>query len=296
MTLPWYPRDMGKYARDTAHLSMLEDGAYNNLLDHYYSNGGLPCVFSNASSNASLMPDHSRLHRLCKASTKAEQEAVDNVLFMFFVLDKDGYYRQSKCDEIIAEQLLKHQKRVNAGRKGGEKKASSNATSNASSNAPQKETKTKNIEEDTNVSSLPKMPHEFAMPDGTILNFDQLFERWWVLYPAIRDKGSKTKAKEQLKIKIEKGIDYEIIGRGIAKYRGYCDRTGEKQPDMFRWLRDEGFNRDYATTEPTANTRNGGGYSIEAVLEKALADKTHDPEGRDARLAALGICYDTSDQ
>ncbi len=169
---------------------------------------------------------------------------------------------------------------------------------------PETEAYSKEVEEEaplppkggSEAVKVSKMPSEFAMTDGTLLNFDQLFERLWVLYPAIRDKGNKAKAKEQLKIKIEKGIDYEIIGRGIAKYRGYCDRTGEKQPDMFRWLRDNGFQRDYTTTEQPANTRNGGGYSIEAVLEKALADKTHDPAGRDARLAALGIRYDTSDQ
>jgi len=146
MTLPWYPRDMGKYARDTKHLTMMEHGAYNLLLDHYYSNGGLPQV-SNASSNASLMPDHSRLYRLCGAMNKAEQEAVDAVISMFFTLDDSGHYRQSKADEVIEEQTLKHERRVEAGRKGGQSKAGSNA----SSNAPQKknQTKTKNIKPPT---------------------------------------------------------------------------------------------------------------------------------------------------
>ena len=141
MTLPWYPRDMGKYARDTKHLSMMEHGAYNLMLDYYYSTGGLPQV-SNAGSNASLMPDHSRVYRLCSAMTKAEQDAVDSVLKMFFVLNPDGYYTQEKCDEVIEEQEEKHQKRVDAGRKGGY----SNANSNASSNTPQKKKEKKKEE------------------------------------------------------------------------------------------------------------------------------------------------------
>lgn len=140
MTLPWYPKDIGKYSRDTKHISMLEDGAYNNLLDHYYANGGLPNVMghspSNASSNAQLMPDHSRLYRLCKAMTKDDQDAVDNVLGMFFKLGKDGFYRNAKADKVIEEQTLKHEKRVEAGRKGGLKQCSSNT--------PQTQTKTKN--------------------------------------------------------------------------------------------------------------------------------------------------------
>lgn len=95
----------------------------------------------------------------------------------------------------------------------------------------------------------------FKMPDGTVLNFDQLFERWWVLYPKIRDKGSKQSAKEQLLKKLKSKIPYETIGRGIKKYRDYCDSTGEKNSDMFKWLRDDGFTREYSTTG--ANSQNG---------------------------------------
>lgn len=139
MTLPWYPRDMGKYARDTKHLSMTEHGAYNLLLDYYYSTGGLPQV-SNAQSNAQLMPDHSRIYRICGASGKAEQDAVDSVLGFFFELTKDGYYVNEKCEKILSEQTEKHETRVRVGRenrlKGLDKQCSSNAR--------QTQTKTKN--------------------------------------------------------------------------------------------------------------------------------------------------------
>lgn len=146
MTLPWYPRDMGKYARDTGHLTLMEHGAFNLMLDYYYATGGLPRV-SNASSNASLMPDHSRIYRLCKAMNKAEQDAVDNVLSLFFWLDEHGHYRNSKADKVIEEQTLKHERRVEAGRKGGQSKAGSNASSNATQKKNQ--TKTKNIKPPT---------------------------------------------------------------------------------------------------------------------------------------------------
>lgn len=126
-TLPWYPRDMGKYARDTKHLSMLEHGAYNLLLDYYYSNGGLQAMLKHCSDNANLMPDHSRLYRICCAMTKQEQDAVDHVLNLFFKWDKKKGYVNSKADEVIDEQREKHKKRVEAGRKGGTKKSASNA-------------------------------------------------------------------------------------------------------------------------------------------------------------------------
>lgn len=146
MTLPWYPRDMGKYARDTKHLTMLEHGAYNLLLDYYYSTGGLPrAMQEQCRSNALPMPDHSRIYRVGNAMTKVEQEAVDAVLSFFFVLSDDGFYRHSKCDEVIEIQTEKHEKRVNAAKK----KSVSNARAmqeQCSSNAPQKENqiKTKN--------------------------------------------------------------------------------------------------------------------------------------------------------
>lgn len=283
----WWPRYQDDYSKKTAHLTLAEHGAYAVLLDYYYA------TENPLDANADV------LHRICRAFDDKEQAAVHSVLRQFFVL-VGGKYHNNRADAELAKRIDISGKRRDAALIKHAGKGDANADANADTPTP---TPTLSIKEDTNVSSVgsvkvnvSKIPHEFPMSDGTILNFDQLFERLWVLYPAIRDKGSKAKAKEQLKIKIEKGIDYEIIGRGVAKYRGYCDRTGEKQPDMFRWIRDGGYSRDYATTEPQHNPRNSGGYSIEAVVEKAMADKTHDPEGRDARLAALGICYDTSDQ
>jgi uncharacterized protein YdaU (DUF1376 family) len=34
---PWFKRYVGDYLRDTSHLSLSEDGAYNRLLDRYYA-------------------------------------------------------------------------------------------------------------------------------------------------------------------------------------------------------------------------------------------------------------------
>lgn len=137
MTLPWYPRDMGKYARDTGTLSLAQHGAYNLLLDHYYSSGPID-AFEHCSSNASLMPDHSGLYRLCNAITKWEQEAVDFVLKKYFVLTKDGFYHHDKCDEVIEKQTKKHEKRVAAGKKKGTKNPEA-LLEQCSSNALQKE-------------------------------------------------------------------------------------------------------------------------------------------------------------
>jgi uncharacterized protein YdaU (DUF1376 family) len=65
---PFYP---GDYARDTADLSMIEDGAYRRLLDYYYSNEELPA-------------DRLRLHRIAGANNRHERAAVDHVVSRFF--------------------------------------------------------------------------------------------------------------------------------------------------------------------------------------------------------------------
>lgn len=121
----WYPRYPGDYSKDTAHLSMMEHGAYILLLDHYYSTG--PIDTKQCFSNASLMPDHSRIYRIAGAHTKEETQAVDNVIMYFFFL-KDGFYHQKRADEVIEKQRQSHEKRSSAGAKGGKAKASSNAT------------------------------------------------------------------------------------------------------------------------------------------------------------------------
>lgn len=174
MTLPWYPRDMGLYARDTKHLTMLEHGAYNLLLDYYYSNGPIALNSSiSHMSNASFLLDHSRLHRICGAVTKSEQEAVDSVISMFFVKQNE-FYRHKKADEVIDKQALKHENRVRAGKQAKMKQCSSNGT--------QKETKIK-IEIKKDKDSNPKIPFKAPLTPQQSTGRD--------LKPAVSEEGRK---------------------------------------------------------------------------------------------------------
>lgn len=83
----YYERHLGDYAKDTGHLSMLEHGAYNLLLDRYYgTEGGIPA---------------DQVYRVARAKTKEEREAVDLVLAEFFELI-DGSWIKGRCEEEIA--------------------------------------------------------------------------------------------------------------------------------------------------------------------------------------------------
>jgi len=85
----WY---YGDYMRDTGHLSLVEDGAYRRLLDHYYATRKpLPAIAE-------------QLQRICRAVADEEKEAVLTIIQQFFILEGDGYHNR-RADEEIAKAL-----------------------------------------------------------------------------------------------------------------------------------------------------------------------------------------------
>jgi uncharacterized protein YdaU (DUF1376 family) len=82
----YYERHLGDYAKDTAHLSMLEHGAYNLLLDRYYgTEAGIPT---------------GDVYRVARAKSKPEKLAVDSVLKEFFTV-VDGAWVKNRVEEEI---------------------------------------------------------------------------------------------------------------------------------------------------------------------------------------------------
>ena len=118
MSDSWYARYPGDYGRDTAHLSMIEHGAYTLLLDHYYSTA------------APLPADVAALYRVCRAFDQSERDAVDHVLSQFFELRDDGYHN-TRADRELVKRLEHHERLSNAGRKRWQKPGSSQAISQA---------------------------------------------------------------------------------------------------------------------------------------------------------------------
>ena len=106
---PWYAHYPGDYARDTAHLSLAQHGAYRLLLDHYYA-------------TAAPLPGQSgALYRICRAFDEAERKAVDFVLSEFFELRTDGYHN-FRADVELAKQAEIRERLSNSGRQGAEKR------------------------------------------------------------------------------------------------------------------------------------------------------------------------------
>lgn len=86
--MAWYAHYMSDYDRDTQHLSLTENGAYQRLLSYYYD------------KRRPLPADSPTLFRICRAFTPDEQAAVQAVLGQFFNQQSDGWH-QKRADEEI---------------------------------------------------------------------------------------------------------------------------------------------------------------------------------------------------
>ncbi|MDD3676048.1 YdaU family protein [Thauera propionica] len=113
----YYEHHLGDYSRDTAHLTMIEHGAYRILLDRYYSTEqGIPA---------------DQVYRVTRARTRAEKEAVDTVLKEFFQL-VDGVWINHRAEAEIAKAKVKISAAKQNGKKGGRPKKASAGTENFS--------------------------------------------------------------------------------------------------------------------------------------------------------------------
>ena len=102
----YYNHHIGDYLRDTAHLTLVEHGAYRRMLDLYYA------------SEKALPLDSVWLCRLVRADTDEERAAVAFVLKHFFEKFEDGWRNKRADAEIKSSYARAKAARLN-GKKGG---------------------------------------------------------------------------------------------------------------------------------------------------------------------------------
>lgn len=85
--LHYYKRHLGDYAAKAGHLSPLEHGVYNLILDAYYGK--------------ELAPTKAEAIRHARARTDSELAAVDAVLSEFFA-ERDGRFYQSRVEDELS--------------------------------------------------------------------------------------------------------------------------------------------------------------------------------------------------
>jgi uncharacterized protein YdaU (DUF1376 family) len=132
--LNYYPRHIGDYLKDTAHLSLLEHGIYSRLLDVYYS------------TEAPI--EAAQVFRLIGARSRDERAATDAVLTEFFALDGTAW-RHARCDrELLAMQSKQAKARESAAKRWDNRPSNANASpvampTHSEGNAPNTNTNTK---------------------------------------------------------------------------------------------------------------------------------------------------------
>lgn len=100
----YFEKHIGDWIRDTVSLTMLEDGAYNRLIDQYYQ------------TERALPIDKKLVYRLARANSSAERKAVDFVVENFFDKTEDGYVQKRAEVELTrySEKRVKAQASANA--------------------------------------------------------------------------------------------------------------------------------------------------------------------------------------
>lgn len=111
MSLPYIPLYIDDYEADTAHLTLLEDGAYNRLLRLLWRSPG-----------CSIPDDDAWIFRRMRAHSEAEQEAIRSVISEFFER-KNGRVISPRLSREFKKADQTSAKRSEAGKRGGRPKA-----------------------------------------------------------------------------------------------------------------------------------------------------------------------------
>jgi uncharacterized protein YdaU (DUF1376 family) len=193
----YYPRNLGDYAKDTGHLSALEHGVYNLLMDWYYA-------------NEQPIPE-SKCERIAKASTTQERKAVGAVLSDFFFLE-DGFWRHSRIDAEIVKYKEKTDKAAESAKVRWDKERNANAMRpHKKRNARQSNANTEyRIQTDSKESVMT----------------DSQFDALWSAYPKRSGSNPKTKALKALNARLAEGESLDAIAAGTERYRRHCLAAG----------------------------------------------------------------------
>jgi len=202
MSLPYFPMFPSDFEAKTAHLTLLEDGAYNRLLRLCWVTPG-----------CSLPDDDAWIMRRMRARTDDEIEAVRTVLDEFFTVE-NGRLSNARLTQEFTKANESYEKRKNAGAKGGAAKArktNKKTPSNATAMRKQPEPEPY-IREDTNVSSWRK--------PSPLEGFDDFWEIW----PSKINKDAARRAWKKLSLESRR-LAYRAVRDG------WFERWRQGSPD-----------------------------------------------------------------
>jgi uncharacterized protein YdaU (DUF1376 family) len=181
-----YQKNIGDYRSATMHLSLLEHGVYNQLLDWYYLD------------EQPLPLENRTLFRRLSARSEIEQQAVLDVLAEMFTQTEHGWVHK-RVEREIAQYKAKSEQAREAGRLGGrppKKGVGSAENRDGFENKPDAKP-TANQEPRTREPNTPPLP-----PHGGVVRF----EDFWSAWPTSERKQDKVKCAKKWR---RDGLDAE---------------------------------------------------------------------------------------
>ena len=214
----YFKRNIGDYHKKAGRLTILEHGAYTLLLDACYDRERFPTM--------------DEAIDWCWARSPEEVTAVTFVLSKFFELD-DGRYVQARIqDEINAYHSMALKNKEIAEKREEDRRTkragiSTNRAPVVNEPAPNQEPLTINQEPIDQKTCSPSACESVA---------EDLFPKFWKLYPNKKGKAAAEKAWKKLKIT---GDLFALITSGLAKQVVCADWTkdsGQFIPHPATWL------------------------------------------------------------
>jgi len=207
----YYQRNIGAYATDTGHLTVIEHGLYTLLLDWYYKNERPITEFE------------------VKRISRGHRDEALTVLCEFFKETEQGWIH-SYADRVIAEYHAKAEKNRQNGQSGGRPPANRNPeeTQSVSSRTPTV-TLTNNNKPITNNQKI-----KSTVPPAVAPDYEYGFSEAWEIYPKRGGGNSKADALKQWKTRRREGVSVEALLAGTRRYAALITATGKERTELVK--------------------------------------------------------------
>ncbi len=177
MSLPYFPMYPSDFEAKTSHLTLAEDGAYNRLLRIMWMTSG--CT----------IPDNRVWIMRRLRCSEAEFDEVVSVVIDEFFDATGGRLSNAKLLSIYVSTNEAHNRRVNAGAKGGKAKA----------------LKTNNTKP-SNALAMAKQPEPEPEPEPVVKKDIVHFDLFWSIWPNKSSKQTAVKAWDKLTVEDQRAV------------------------------------------------------------------------------------------